>query len=209
MQVHRVTDTYGKALEQEDELNDTPDLVLPPLKEEEAVYAMVDGSMILVRERGWQEVKLGRLFSEGCCTEINGKRGWITHSGYEACLGSSKAFTRRLERKIDPYSYLKERFIFITDGDMCIKIAYNVHIRTPHGVGLIGSGAIESAYRTVIQKRMKQSGQLWSQNSAQHMLALRCARMSGRWNKIVNLICSSKKAAETTIWYAPFVDLLI
>jgi ribosomal protein L16/L10AE len=63
------------------------------------------------------------------------------------------------------------------------------------GAGLIGSGAIESAHRTVIQKRMKQSGQLWSQNSPQHMLALRYARRSGRWNKIVNLIGASTKAA--------------
>lgn len=30
------------------------------------------------------------------------------------------------------------------------------------GCGIIGSGAIESAHRTVVQKRMKQSGQRWS-----------------------------------------------
>lgn len=30
------------------------------------------------------------------------------------------------------------------------------------GAGIIGSGAIESAHRTVVQKRMKQSGQRWS-----------------------------------------------
>jgi hypothetical protein len=58
------------------------------------------------------------------------------------------------------------------------------------GAGLIGSGAIESAHRTVIQKRMKQSGQRWSKKRAQNMLTLRCTRLSGKWNKVVQLICS-------------------
>jgi hypothetical protein len=30
------------------------------------------------------------------------------------------------------------------------------------GCGIIGSGAIESAHRTVVQKQMKLSGQYWS-----------------------------------------------
>lgn len=34
------------------------------------------------------------------------------------------------------------------------------------GVGIYGSGAIESAHRTVIQKRMKQSGQRWTMEGA-------------------------------------------
>lgn len=41
------------------------------------------------------------------------------------------------------------------------------------GCGIIGSGAIESAHRTVIQKRMKLSGQRWSKQGAQNMLNLR------------------------------------
>jgi hypothetical protein len=38
------------------------------------------------------------------------------------------------------------------------------------GCGIIGSGAIESAHRTVIQKRMKLSGQRWSYKGAENML---------------------------------------
>jgi hypothetical protein len=63
------------------------------------------------------------------------------------------------------------------------------------GAGLIGSGAIESAHRTVVQKRMKQSGQRWTRNRAQNMLRLRCTRLSGQWDKVINLICSKSKAA--------------
>ena len=48
----------------------------------------------------------------------------------------------------------------------------------------IGSGAIESAHRTVIQKRMKLAGQRWSKTGAQYVLNLRVIKMSGKWNVI-------------------------
>jgi hypothetical protein len=40
------------------------------------------------------------------------------------------------------------------------------------GCGITGSGAIESAHRTVIQKRMKLSGQRWSTDGVKNMLRL-------------------------------------
>jgi hypothetical protein len=64
------------------------------------------------------------------------------------------------------------------------------------GSGIIGSGAIESAHRTVVQKRMKLSGQRWSATGAQNMLNLRVTSMNGRWDKIIALTkCSFKQAA--------------
>jgi hypothetical protein len=47
---------------------------------------------------------------------------------------------------------------------------------------LIGSGAIESAHRTVVQKRCKRSGQRWTQLGAQRVLNLRVCWMSERWD---------------------------
>lgn len=58
------------------------------------------------------------------------------------------------------------------------------------GAGLIGSGAIEAAHRNLIHKRMKLSGQRWTMEGAQHLLNLRCAKMSEQWNKVVQLISS-------------------
>ena len=55
------------------------------------------------------------------------------------------------------------------------------------GCGIIGSGAIESAHRTVIQKRMKLSGQRWSKPGAQNMLNLRVINKNQQWAKIVEL----------------------
>lgn len=63
------------------------------------------------------------------------------------------------------------------------------------GAGIIGSGAIESAHRTVVQKRMKLSGQRWSATGAQNMLNLRVTNMNGRWDKIIALTKYNFKAA--------------
>jgi hypothetical protein len=46
------------------------------------------------------------------------------------------------------------------------------------GCGITGSGAIESAHRTVIQKGMKLSGQRWSTDGVKNMLRLRIIFMN-------------------------------
>jgi hypothetical protein len=56
------------------------------------------------------------------------------------------------------------------------------------GCGIIGSGAIESAHKTVIQKRMKQAGQRWSIEGAKNMLRLRVISMNKQWAKVINFL---------------------
>lgn len=53
---------------------------------------------------------------------------------------------------------------------------------------MIGSGPIEAAHRSVIQQRMKLSGQKWSIPGAQAIINLRCYKHSGAWDKIKNII---------------------
>jgi len=53
---------------------------------------------------------------------------------------------------------------------------------------LIGSGAMESAHRAVIQSRMKRSGQRWSIRGAQNVLNLRTLNKSGHWDLVKNII---------------------
>jgi len=57
---------------------------------------------------------------------------------------------------------------------------------------LIGSGAIESAHRNVIQQRLKLSGQRWSINGAQEIANLRACNKSNLWENVISII---KKAA--------------
>jgi len=52
----------------------------------------------------------------------------------------------------------------------------------------IGSGAIESANKAVVQSQMKRSGQRWSKSGAQHVLDLRTCWMSGEWGRLLGLI---------------------
>jgi len=43
----------------------------------------------------------------------------------------------------------------------------------------IGSGVVEAGCKVVVGQRLKQSGMLWSRKGADHMLAIRCALLSG------------------------------
>lgn len=64
------------------------------------------------------------------------------------------------------------------------------------GCGIIGSGAIESAHRTVVQKRMKQSGQRWSSTGVQNMLNLRVTYMNESWDNVINLVKTNFKHTD-------------
>jgi hypothetical protein len=268
-QVYLVTDCYGKAAETEVNVCRS----LEPVKKEEVLYVEADGSMLLTRDEGWKEVKVGRIFTSGACIDPNGKLSWIRHSQYVAHLGNSRDFTKQMDALIESYGRLDKRLVFIADGGTWIKnwiedafpravsildyyhVCEHLHqfahtvftneaqlkkwtdkqkelllqskvtkvianIRRKNsksaaaqllinyyttnayrmdyqqykniGAGIIGSGAIESAHRTVVQKRMKQSGQRWSNKGAQNMLNLRVLTMNEQWYKVVQLI---KRAA--------------
>lgn len=272
-QVYRVTDTYGEELGKT--VNE--EKTLPPIKQDEVLYAEVDGSMILTREEEWKEVKVGRLFSSSACVKGTSQEpGWIRQSQYLAHLGDHRSFIEQTDNLIESYGSLKERLVFISDGAVWIrnwitdtfpeavsildfyhatqylyefaenyfdnhkqsrkwsetqkklllnsqidKVMSNIEKLGPHlpaakkvldyyqsnrdrmdykkylhiGCGIIGSGAIESAHRTVVQKRLKLSGQRWSEKGAQNMLNLRVTDMNGQWNKVVKLVKTEFKAA--------------
>ena len=52
---------------------------------------------------------------------------------------------------------------------------------------MISSGPIEAAHRTVLQVRMKRSGQRWSERGCDRMVLLRAAYKSGKFDLITNL----------------------
>lgn len=271
-QVYRVTDLYGAEIGKTVNEQRT----LTSLKKEEVLYAQADGSMLLTRQEGWKEVKVGRFFKSSDCIHAGSKAGWISNSQYVAHLGNSKDFTKIMDELIESYGSLGNRLIFISDGATWIKnwitdafpqavsildyyhACEHLHLFTNNfftdkkeeqawvkkqkelllqsevstvieniqelagnnkeaqnliayyqsnkermdykryqqiGCGIIGSGAIESAHRTVVQKRMKQSGQRWSVQGAQNMLNLRVTRKNLQWSKIIELTKSEFKVA--------------
>ena len=56
---------------------------------------------------------------------------------------------------------------------------------------MIGSGPIEAAHRSVIQQRMKLSGQKWSISGAQAIANLRCYKQSGNWDMVKKIIAAA------------------
>ena len=54
----------------------------------------------------------------------------------------------------------------------------------------IGSGAVESAIRRVVNLRLKGSSLFWSKQSAESMLFLRAFSKSGRWSLFKSLTFS-------------------
>lgn len=58
---------------------------------------------------------------------------------------------------------------------------------------MIGSGPIEAAHRTLLQVRLKRSGQRWSEQGAANVIRLRTALLSGKFAQVENLF--SRKAA--------------
>ena len=122
-QVQRVLGTYGGLLEEQRINPDPQQQCSKPMevKAGEVVYAEVDGSMILTRERGWSEVKVGRIFRERDCLQTGVEHGWIRQSRYEAYLGGHRQFCQRFEELAAPYEGLRQRLVFITDGAVWIR----------------------------------------------------------------------------------------
>lgn len=57
----------------------------------------------------------------------------------------------------------------------------------------IGSGAVESAVKRVINQRIKATGSFWLKENVERFLSLRCALISGRWNIFVDNLISKMR----------------
>ena len=53
----------------------------------------------------------------------------------------------------------------------------------------IGSGAVESGIRRVVNLRLKGAGIFWHEDSANAMLLLRSYYKAGRWNLLKSIAC--------------------
>jgi hypothetical protein len=69
----------------------------------------------------------------------------------------------------------------------------------------IGSGAIESAIRRVINLRLKGNGMMWHEGNAEGMLLLRAAALTGRWDEALDRALLSKwqDGRLDWIWTSP------
>lgn len=268
-QIERVCHYYGEQLEekQKEQIdNGIPNPI--QYNKKSTYYAMIDGSMLLTREEGWKEDKLGRIFKAEDNFQINKDRNLISESIYVSHLGSHLEFTEKLEYQLDEINNLaiiadgakwiwkwadstypnatqtldffhaKEHlcdfanayFSDISKKDEWIEnqckllLNDNVEIvinnlktltipknqktekarqnlisyyqenikrmkyKTFKEKGLlIGSGAIESAHRHVLQNRLKLSGQRWTIKGLQQIANLRVANKNNLWKNVINM----------------------
>ena len=272
-QVERLCHYFGGGLEERAE-----EVESAPWSGSGPVYGMVDGSMVLTREAGWREIKLGRLFAEEAHEKgQTSQRGCITGSVYTAHLGHYEAFLSKWQSELAAIE--RQRLIFVADGAQwfwdwasgahpeALQILDYYHCKSylwdfakvyfkdqdaratwvahqqerlfedavesvieaiehlPHrGVEdriarqkilsyyrnnrsrmyygsyrrqglLIGSGPIEAAHRNVIQQRLKLAGQRWTQAGVQQVANLRVLRKSDRWQRVIALTRTRKRAA--------------
>lgn len=250
-QVYRSCQNVAEKLEEPTLNEPLKELSEVESKESELVYAMVDGSMLLTDD-GWQETKVGRVFTADHRIENEEHKWKIKSSSYVAKRGYYTEFTTSFERMLPPSSACRK--VFVTDGatwigqwiaqryenavhildffHVCEKVAavapkddptwldkqkkdlLNSQVETviaevkatqrsedeiqalvtylenhKHQMDyqyyrkqgwMIGSGAIESAHRTVLQVRMKRSGQRWADSGCDNMIKLRVAYKNGR-----------------------------
>ena len=114
---------------------------------------------------------------------VEQQKAWLLESHSEQVIDHVNSLTaprgkRRLKTKLLAYLNANRS-----------RMDYKYYQRI--GCGIIGSGAIESAHRTVVQKRMKLSGQRWSKTGAQHMLHLRVIYMNHQWDNVIQLAKSN------------------
>ncbi len=70
------------------------------------------------------------------------------------------------------------------------------------GLGLpLGSGAIESNIRRVINQRLKSNGTFWLEDGAESMLQLRCLVISQRWDSRINSMRAYKRTKHIADWH--------
>jgi hypothetical protein len=69
----------------------------------------------------------------------------------------------------------------------------------------IGSGAIESAIRRVVNQRLKGNGLMWCEGNAEGMLLLRAAALTGRWEEALHqaLQSSCRDGRQDWHWSSP------
>jgi len=63
----------------------------------------------------------------------------------------------------------------------------------------LGSGAVESAIRRVVNLRMKGNGIFWVPQNAERMLFLRCQLLSGRWQAFIQALLCNCPASDQIV----------
>ena len=109
--------------------------------------------------------------------------------------GYGKSSVHQIVKQVRHVKPKRERLIIIwsTGIGWCIK-SYRAQGH------VMGSGPIEAVHRSVLQQRMKLSGQPWSAQVVQAIANLRCYRKADQWHivqKVVNVAAWGRYVMHT------------
>lgn len=117
-------------------------------------------------KRGWETSEKKRW--------VQKMKKWLIEGRSEEVIASMKQMTKGTHSK----DLRRELKYFLSHTD---RLGY----KDAREAGLsIGSGAVESAIRRVINLRLKGPGTIWNEEGAQEMLMLRSFFKAGRWSQL-------------------------
>ena len=120
----------------------------------------------------------------------NKRRKWMEAQQTQLLEGTPKMVIENIGKlkKLAPVAQKEQKKLLEYYKNNLERINYKVY--RDQGL-MIGSGPMEAAHKTVVQSRMKRSGQRWTPVGAQAMLNLRVIRESDRWNCVTELLQSA------------------
>ncbi len=127
------------------------------------------------REHLWELA--GKLFPN----REKRRRGWVSRVQRKLDQGRVEPLVAQLRGIATDSAELAHQLTL--EADYFERNAERMRYRKFRRQGLfVGSGVIEAGCRTVIASRLKRSGMFWSVRGANAITALRCARLSGRFD---------------------------
>jgi hypothetical protein len=121
--------------------------------------------------------------------------------------GDAAVVLNELERLGEKHGALEAMKVPVTYLDKHLA-AGHLEYDTLQGRGLpIGSGAIESAIRRVINLRLKGNGLMWREDNAEGMLLLRAAALTERWEEAMEQALRSQCEDGRRLWHWASPDM--
>jgi hypothetical protein len=108
------------------------------------------------------------------------RRRWVHQMIWKLDAGRVESLVKQLHAF--PTRQTELRQVLATEADYFERNRDRMRYPVFRKQGLfIGSGVIEAACKTVIGARLKQSGMFWTERGANAIIALRCIRLSGKF----------------------------
>lgn len=120
-------------------------------------------------------------------------RQWLRSGQWQRVVDELAGWGVDLPEESDYWTKLS----YVEGHGLAGRLAYQTYRR--RGIP-IGSGAIESAIRRVVNLRLKSNGMLWLVENAEAVLVLRAAELTGRWDETLKHARTVLRSRRRLAW---------